>query len=156
MGVYEFRKSSKVTSYNYRYDSMCAKDVRRLKSIKRTMVLLVCRISRKSGDVERHTRVLAFFPRAYFRLQYRSKQRVRRRNRHMNDARTIDSFSESECWQRFRTRKRDLPELLVDNDEKSRLNTLPIVIWSGPTTQYLWRHMSNISSSVKKVPLSAW
>ena len=44
---------------------------------------------------------------------FQCPNRGSRRLARVKSARTIESFTEAECWQRFRTRKEDLPKLLV-------------------------------------------
>ena len=44
---------------------------------------------------------------------YDCPQRSSRHHTRTLSARTIESFKEDECWQNFRTRKEDLPRLLV-------------------------------------------
>ena len=49
----------------------------------------------------------------YYHLHYRVfGKKTTRVNRVIENARTIDSFSDNSCWKRFRTRKEDLPKLL--------------------------------------------
>ena len=71
---YEKRKSSKKTSHAYRFECMSTKDLRRLKTIKRTMVTLTLLIARLMGDVTRNMRLLAVYSREYFRMQYKRKR----------------------------------------------------------------------------------
>ncbi len=75
---YERRKSAYFTSHAYRFECMTAKDFRTLKSIKKSIVLLLALIVKQSGDVLRNKRLLAVFSREYFRMQYVRRRAVER------------------------------------------------------------------------------
>lgn len=109
------RQTLKDTSYAYRYHGLSTSDLKRLTKLKKTIIYLSFCFHKCDDDqirlqLDERIRMVTM---KYCELNYRVyPSKKTRRNRVIQSARTIESFSQNACWKRFRTRKEDLPRLL--------------------------------------------
>jgi hypothetical protein len=105
------RKASRHTSYVYRWDSLTVKDLRELKKIKRRIIGCLGVMKNCQNASKSWLQACTFnLVRAYCHKTYSLRTRKSNRKRH---SKRFSDISDTDCWIRFRTRKRDLPRLLL-------------------------------------------
>lgn len=104
-------------SYKNRCFGLCTREVLFINSIRRRLIHYAVLLYHLREDPVRNSDVIDLVEHLYRRLyaklvdvQYLDEPPPHVRTRPVS--RTIDSFAEDECWQRFRTLKVDLPRLL--------------------------------------------
>ena len=116
------RGSKSATSYAKIHHSISVKEARKLKQLKKAS--LCCAAKLKKTKIENPDNIellnklelalteslLAVHKLGYYFDNIRRKYR---KNRSINKARTIESFTENACWKRFRFRKLDLYDLQI-------------------------------------------
>jgi hypothetical protein len=116
----------KLTSYSYRFAALKAKDFIVLKRIKRNSIKLAnVVVELRNTDAELSNKLYNIL--LIMLCKYRSifyTDQIPQRVRHVPISRTIDSFSQSECWTRFCFMKDDLYRLL----RVFRLDNHPIIV----------------------------
>jgi hypothetical protein len=104
------RKASKHASYSYRWNSLCSKELRQQRYLRKLLLIsaLQAEDELNAHDPDR----LLMFETIALQYAHRYYQRSPLRTRKQHVAKTFDDFSDMDCWIRFRTRKIDLPRLL--------------------------------------------
>jgi hypothetical protein len=108
------RLPQSLTSNAYRYQALSTKERLRKDDLTALLHRSLCalRLMRSKGmDDAKLVVYLEVLLAEYFQLVFAPCLPPTVRRVHV--ARTIDSFSERQCWSRFRTRKRDLPRLFT-------------------------------------------
>ena len=109
------RKPIRDISYAYRQHGYSSKDLRRLAKLKKIIFYTKMIQVRATSDASKAAWNfrLGLITHKYYHLHHRIfGKKTTRVNRVIENARTIDSFSDNSFWKRFRTRKEDLPKLL--------------------------------------------
>ena len=109
------RKPARYTSYTYRYSSNSTKELREVRKLQFMLKLLAQKLKHEDSELIRgkiKTAIIAGMIQYRLLTTFLCPDRICRRFRRVHAARKITSFSESECWHRFRTRKEDLYRLL--------------------------------------------
>jgi hypothetical protein len=114
------RLTPKESSYAYRYNSYSLKELKQLKKLRKCIIYVSCllfgnnNLNLSENDIDALKKRLDFLHFQYAMLSHRyyPKKTTRRNRVVLEKARTIESFSESNCWKRFRTRKDDLYKCL--------------------------------------------
>lgn len=110
------RKASKDTSYAYRYASRSVRDQRSIRKVKISLIgFLHLYLAAQTPAIRNIRRRALLSGIIYYRrlTTFVVPARTNRHGRRTVTSRTIDSFTEAQCWQNFRTRKEDLPKLLI-------------------------------------------
>jgi hypothetical protein len=119
---YRLRLSAKRTSYIHRHNSISAKEKRFLSNLKRYLLILLAlyKKSKKLSSIEslRVSKIKKCFTMVlvkYHQVAYTPfEKNIRTKRSNINfRSRDIDSFSSSECWKLFRTRKEHLYQLKI-------------------------------------------
>jgi hypothetical protein len=101
-----------LTSNSFRYQALSSKEKLRAKDLVKFLqlgVLVLCALREK--DAENDMLVVLLEDRLLEYVELTFAPGLPRTVRRVHVARTIASFSEKQCWSRFRTRKTDLPRL---------------------------------------------
>ena len=101
------RLPTKKTSYTHRWNSLCRKEIRREKYLKRLLIL--AHLASVYCDNNNGNQTFQLIAIRYMTKYYAMKSK-RTRTKHVS--KTFNDFSEQDCWVRFKTRKQDLPRLL--------------------------------------------
>jgi hypothetical protein len=119
---YRLRLSAKRTSYIHRHNSISAKEKRFLSNLKRHLLILLAlyKKSKKLSSIEslrvsKIKKCLTMVLLKYHQVAYTPfEKHIRMKRSNINfRSRDIDSFSSSECWKLFRTRKEHLYQLKI-------------------------------------------
>lgn len=124
--IYVKKRSSAYTSFAYRYSCLTQKEGRSCRKLKRIIAAIALKIQtinqsdevddivERFETIQRLKLVLLLYCRKYHNIAFRPAIKIKRRkNRAINNCRTIDSFTDNECWKMFRTRKLDLTRLMI-------------------------------------------
>ena len=115
------RLAKNIMSYAKKHHGLSCKEARQLKNLKKACLVAACQLKVAQGSYVQNVALInklewaltACLLKVHKLGYFYDFKKFFRRNRHINSARTIESFTENACWKRFRFQKQDLYDLQV-------------------------------------------